>query len=195
MRPSTARSVSIESSPMASPRVLPTRLDLLGILPSGGVVAELGVFVGAFAVDILRICRPLELHLVDLWDGPMESGDANGRNILKINEMRFVYEGLERKYRDHPVVRLHRCSTLEALDRFPNGHFDWIYVDASHEHPDVLADLKASSFKSKGMIVGHDYCPAFPGTIRAVDEFCAEFGWTMTAITQDGCPSYLIERS
>jgi hypothetical protein len=42
-------------------------------------------------------------------------------------------------------------------------------------------------------IGGHDYCPRFEGVMRAVDMFCIDWGWEMTHLTQDKCPSFLLK--
>src|SRR5580704_2876914 len=58
-----------------------TRQDLLRLLPQGLRIAELGVFAGDFAQELLEICRPSELHLIDRWTGQIECGDQNGQHI------------------------------------------------------------------------------------------------------------------
>src|SRR4051812_43834381 len=49
-------------------RVLPGRAELLALLPHGGVVAEVGVAFGEFSRQIMDVCAPRTLYLVDLWD-------------------------------------------------------------------------------------------------------------------------------
>lgn len=50
---------------------------------------------------------------------------------------------------------------------------DLIYVDASHEYDDVLADLHAwyPLLSEHGMIFGDDYCKHWHGVMDAVDRF------------------------
>jgi predicted O-methyltransferase YrrM len=70
----------------------------------------------------------------------------------------------------------------EFLNGMPDGHFDWIYLDAHHAYADVKADLTAILPKMKpgGVIMGDDYFtdPAsqHAGVKRAVDEFAVERG-------------------
>jgi len=172
---------------------LATRQDLLRTLPRGLRVAEVGVFAGAFAKEILAICEPSELHLIDTWRGMVECGDQHGRNVVRL-DTNLLYDGLRRVFANTPSVTLHREASARALARFADDHFDFIYIDADHAYESVVADLWMAARKCRGAVGGHDYCSAFPGVMRAVDEMCAQEGWSMTYLTDDGCPSYLLER-
>jgi predicted O-methyltransferase YrrM len=154
------------------------------------VIAELGAFTGAFSSAILRICEPAELHLIDTWEGRVECGDKDGENMQVIDDMAVVYLALA--LRGDKRYTLHRDTTQNALKRFPDHYFDFIYVDADHSEKAVYDDLVLSMRKSLWGIGGHDYCPRFDGVMRAVDMFCSDWNWKMTHITQDKCPSYLL---
>ncbi|MGN5134316.1 nucleoside-diphosphate sugar epimerase/dehydratase [Aeromonas veronii] len=56
--------------------LLTDRLALLRKLPIQGVVAELGVAAGDFSRQIVDICAPAQLHLVDIW-----SSDRYGEEL------------------------------------------------------------------------------------------------------------------
>lgn len=43
------------------------RQELLAHMPCGGVVAEVGVDEGNFSQQILEICNPQKLYLIDSW--------------------------------------------------------------------------------------------------------------------------------
>lgn len=174
-----------------------TREELLALIPKQGRVAELGVFRGEFAATILRACDPAELVLIDMWDGAMVSGDKDGNNIVEIPDMRVPYKELVKTYEFDPRVILVRETTQRALAGFPDGYFDFVYVDADHSYQGEWSDLVLADAKvgQGGLIGGHDYTRIFPGVIEAVDKFCREYAWTMVALTKDGCPSYLLDRT
>src|SRR5437879_11771400 len=48
-------------------RVVTTRFELLTLLPSNGIVAEVGVGEGDYSEKILRLSSPKRLHLIDAW--------------------------------------------------------------------------------------------------------------------------------
>ena len=174
-----------------------TRNDLLHLLPPNAVIAELGVFEGDFS-DILLTLEPHELHLVDLWAGPMECGDKDGNHIklLTDDEMQQVFRRLTRKYARKPV-KLHRLDVLTALAGLNDDYFDLIYVDADHSYEAVRSHLEAAATKVKpgGFLGGHDYGAPYLGVVKAVDEFAAirNFAW-VARTTGDGCPSFLLRR-
>lgn len=170
--------------------IVPTRDDLLLEVPPHSVIAELGVFTGSFANTILRVCKPAELHLIDTWEGRVECGDKDGENMQVIDDMSIIYLALA--LRGDKRYTLHRETTQQALARFPDGYFDFVYVDADHSERAVYDDLVLAMRKTMWGIGGHDYCPRFDGVMRAVDLFMCDWGWEMTHITQDKCPSFLL---
>jgi hypothetical protein len=181
-----------------------TRNTLLACVPPDAVIAELGVFKGAFSDDLLTICEPRALHLIDRWTGPMECGDKDGQHIETLThaEMQQVFVRLKQKYgrrqKDgHPVVFLHRLDVLTALASFDDDTFDLVYVDADHSYAAVKSHLEAAATKVKpgGLLGGHDYGAPYLGVVKAVDEFAAirDFAW-VAVTTGDGCPSFLLRR-
>lgn len=73
---------------------------------------------------------------------------------------------------------MHRSSSSDAVIRFPDDHFDWVYIDGNHSYPFVSQDLAnfLPKVKPGGIIAGDDYGPGGwwkDGVIRAVDEFIA----------------------
>jgi len=46
-----------------------TREDMIkGVVPTGGIGCELGVYAGEFAEQLIRIAKPDKLILIDGWD-------------------------------------------------------------------------------------------------------------------------------
>lgn len=171
--------------------MIETRNDMLALLPKGMVIAELGVFTGQFSEIILSVCNPNELHLIDIWNRSVRSGDKDGKNMRRQN-LPIVYQQLLKKYADSSIVKLHRMDTQKALMPFKDRYFDFIYIDANHGYDSVYADLNLSLLKSKRYIAGHDYNPR-SGVKKAVDHFCNENGLEISCLTKDGCPSFLID--
>jgi hypothetical protein len=73
-------------------------------------------------------------------------------------------------------VVLHRTLSHDAAPLFPDAHFDWMYIDASHFYDDVKRDIDAffPKLKPGGYIAGDDYDRRGiwdHGVTRAVDEF------------------------
>ena len=146
-------------------QLLPSREAMLPLLKKNSVCMEIGVLHGDFSRLILEQCTPSELHLVDVsTDCFMNRFSEQIRNKTVI-----VREGI----------------SWDVLDSYPDDHFDWIYIDASHDYDSVYRDVKIASKKIKadGMLIFNDYqylCPNSYrkyGVIEVVNEFCLREDW------------------
>lgn len=160
---------------------------LFDVVPRGGTVIEVGVFDGDFSERILALNEPRKLHLVDPWftkdDGTLYDGPTQ-----QFNSAKQAADTLESQYR-HVTgrfaaeiasgrIEVHRTLSHLAAPQFPDEHFDWIYVDASHFYDDVKVDIRAfwPKLKRGGYMAGDDYDRRGiwdHGVTRAVDEFVA----------------------
>ena len=182
----------IKRNPMQ--KKIKTRNDLLDILPKNMIVAEIGVFKGDFSEIILQKIDPIQLHLIDIFEGKMCSGNKDGDNIIW-TELSEDYEFLKTKYENNKKVTLHKGYSHDILNTFNDNTFDMIYVDGDHSYNGVKRDLEIAFLKVKkgGYICGHDYSNAmFPSVVNAVNEFCEKNNLVIKYITEDGCPSYCI---
>lgn len=140
-----------------------SREEMLGLLPKGGRVAEIGTCRGDFARQIKARIQPSELHLVDI--------DAS----------RFDPSGLD----GSDVVR-HIGLSHEVLARFPDEFFDFIYVDADHSYEGCRRDALAAAPKVRrgGYLAFNDFAHVDPwlgryGVHRAATEFSRSAAWPM----------------
>jgi SAM-dependent methyltransferase len=136
-----------------------TRRRLLGRMPKGGKAAEIGVWEGGFSSAILELAAPAELHLIDPWlyqPEFAETGFGRSKNKDRMDEM---YQRVVAKFAGDTRVKVHRAKSKDALESFPDGYFDWVYVDGNHYEPFVNEDLELSRRKVRpgGIIAGDDY--------------------------------------
>jgi hypothetical protein len=154
-------------------------------------MVELGVFRGEFAKDIIQIIHPSELFLIDIWDGEMGSGNKDGDNYVKITNMKSIYLSLIHQTKPHKNIHVVRSDTVSFLKSCEENYFDAIYVDADHSEQAVYNDMIESFrvIRSGGYLMGHDYHHQIK---IAVDKFCVDYKQSIEYITDDGCPSFLI---
>lgn len=166
-------------------RLVSDREALLSLLASGGIVCEVGVWAGAYSRKILDIARPRRLHLIDMeydhFQWPLFEADiAAGRVVV------------------------HQADSATRLAAFPDGHFDWIYIDADHRLEGVRRDIAAARQKVKpgGFLVFNDYIrwtrrATEHGVMPAVNALACESGWRVTflALSASGYNDIALMRS
>ena len=154
-------------------KLLPDRIEMLRRLPRGGVVGEIGVAGGNFSRQILDICQPDRLHLIDPWNE-----EAVDKYSSKAHER--VAKRFEAEVKSHRVI-LHRGFSFDVLPKLEENLFDWVYLDGAHDYANVKRDLACCKrvVKPGGLIAGHDYLrwvgpTARYGVVEAVNEFMLE---------------------
>lgn len=147
--------------------VFPWRQAILEMMPKHGKVAELGVQEGLFSEDILATCQPSELQLIDIDLTRFKVAERFSEQIAK------------------GVVTLHENDSAASISQFPDGHFDFIYIDADHSYEGVKRDIAASvpKVRAGGHLLFNDYtfwspteCKPY-GIMQAVNELCIEEDW------------------
>ncbi|WP_244423128.1 class I SAM-dependent methyltransferase [Bradyrhizobium sp. ORS 375] len=166
---------------------------MLDELPKGGVVAEIGVASGSFSREIIERLQPRKLHLVDAWN---DDRFAGGLSVVQETFSAAIATGM---------VEINRSTSVEALSRFPDGYFDFVYIDTTHAYDLTLQELNLCLPKMKpaGLIGGHDFCsgnivaPHVYGVIQATSKFCRERDWVYKyiSIDPDTYFSFCIERA
>lgn len=163
-------------------RVFPNRNVMLEkLLPAGGRVAELGTWSGDWASVILEEKRPDELHLLDV-----------------------TFDKLDAGVRADPRISLHLGDSSTNLAKFPDGYFDWIYIDGDHSYEGVVRDARVARQKicHDGILVFNDYThwsalQAMPyGVVSCVNDMLGGKEWRMIglALTSNGYYDVALQR-
>jgi Methyltransferase domain len=164
----------------------PGREWLFGVLPAGGVGAEVGVWKGDFSARLLARTRPAHLHLIDPWryeggDERYEQARYGGAAAAGQEEMDAIHAGVLRRFDAdirRGVVEVHRETSAAAAGEFAAASFDWVYLDGNHLYEFVRRDLELylPLIRPGGVLAGDDYGAAGwwdDGVTRAVDEAAA----------------------
>ncbi|WP_236587547.1 class I SAM-dependent methyltransferase [Marivirga aurantiaca] len=173
-------------------RLLPTRLELLKLLPENGIVAELGVDQGRFSKLILKECKPKKLHLVDFW----------GTNRYNQKKRKLVEETFNSEIKSGKI-EINLGLSVEVVSEFSDKYFDWVYIDTGHSYKVTYQELVAyrNKVKENGILAGHDFVrwsrDGFSrfGVMEAVSEFCIKYDWELIYLTMenDNNPSFAIK--
>lgn len=182
-----------------------TRQDLLQFMPKKAVVAEIGVATGEFSKYILHHTDPRSLHLIDPWERQEAANYTDDPNNVAQEEADRRHAAVVSLFAvaiGRGALHVHRNYSVEASAQFPDGHFDWIFIDGNHTYEAVRDDLRAWAPKIKpdGIILGHDFAntdwtrSVHFGVVEAVQEFCRDTEWSMLALTAESFPTYMLAR-
>ena len=139
---------------------------------------EIGVLNGNTSHRILA-ARPLMTHImIDPWEVPAEGSSYAMSNDTNSQKSQDAHNGAYEKTMactafagDRAVII--RDYAENVVDKYPDGSFDYIFIDGDHSYDGVKKDIAMWTCKVKkgGWIGGHDYDhPKLPGVKPAVDE-------------------------
>lgn len=138
-------------------------------------ILEIGSYQGRSACHFIETAMQqhgsLEIYCVDTWQGGQEH---IGKCDLSEAEKMFD-QNMSVATARHPTVQIHKIKDLshdamiQLLAQGKKGYFDFVYVDGSHEAPDVLLDA----------LLAHKLCRV--GGIIAFDDYL----WSSTPMTQE----------
>lgn len=174
-------------------KLLPTREDLLTLLPKNKVVAEIGVDEGDFTKKIIAVTRPSKIEIIDVWGSKRYNTEKE-----QYFEKRFSNEI------NAGQLEIHKGYSTERIKDFSDNYFDWVYLDTDHSYDTTKAELAQLNPKMKegGIIAGHDYIVGNwnggvrYGVIEAVREFCINENWRLIYLTTELeiPPSFAIQK-
>lgn len=153
-------------------RFAPVWREILKRFPPSRIV-EIGSYEGRSACFLIEECaaqRPIELHCIDTWEGGVE----HDHEAMAEVERRFD-ANLARacSAAAHPVAftkhkALSHTALVALLASGEVGGFDLIYIDGSHQAPDVLTDavLSFQLLKLEGVMIFDDYLWSLEGPRR-----------------------------
>jgi len=188
-------------------------------LPSFRTGIEVGVQKGILAkksLDIWKSCT--EYVLVDLWgkeEGYMEPGtDTAADKDQNLREAR----NRMKKWEASQKVKFMVMRSTDAAKQLPEGHFDYIYLDARHDYCAVKEDIESyyPKLRPGGILGGHDYIDAqyamdrlgkvedwskcedgsiHPEAVRgAVDDFRKQKGGLPVYVSNEDFPSWYVQK-
>lgn len=169
---------------------IPDRTDIAAVAETfrqTGNAVEIGVWRGEFAAHNLKYWTG-NYFMVDKWDHRQDGSiDKNMEDRGSWNEV--WKEAIDNVRFAGQRARLIAGTSVTTAKDYPDGYFDWIYIDALHDYESVKADMEAwfPKLRKGGLFSGDDYGDQSErwknnytnvgqvyqwGTIQAVNEFC-----------------------
>lgn len=132
-----------------------------------------------------------KLYGLDCWMEDPTKPEFNDASYEQ-RELNAQYEKCVNMFSDRPWVEIIKDFSVEGSQRFEDGYFDFIYIDAAHDYDSVKDDLEAwwPKLKEGGIFSGHDYFPDIRiwrgkacGVYQAVNEFAEKLGTQVHHVT------------
>lgn len=130
-------------------------------LPDNCTIAEVGVADGksaiALATFLHKLGKKFTLYMID-------SLDYGGKDQLRTVINNVIKAGIE-------GIEVWPYSSLEAAEKFPEVHFDFVFIDSSHLYEDTKKEIVVwyDKIKENGVLAGHDAI-SHEGVRRAIHE-------------------------
>ena len=120
--------------------------------------AEIGVYQGKTSFYLMDACPDLTLYAVDSWppDAQWCPPPAPKKDMRQIGKQ-FMRTAEGAGFWDGRLIVLHGPS-VEMAKHVDDASLDFVFIDADHSTPSVLADIAAWAPKVKpgGKVLGHD---------------------------------------
>jgi len=140
------------------------------------VGAEIGVQGGRHARLMFQTIPDLKLFCVDPW---------KAYNRMKEHKIKILYERCLKRL-DGYNAEFMKMTSMEAVEKIPDGSLDFVYIDGLHEFDYVMMDIIRWSPKVRigGIVAGHDYFKSYQvGVMPAVNAYTSAHGihdWYVT---------------
>jgi predicted O-methyltransferase YrrM len=136
-------------------------------------VVEVGCKSGRTAGHILKTCPQAGVVAIDPWV-VQEKTDDKARETYKD----WDFEKIEKEFWENIGEHKDRCQMLRTtsveaakqLQEQTSANWDLVFIDALHDYPSVLEDIKVwwPLVKVGGVLMGHDFNHKWPSVERAV---------------------------
>lgn len=136
-----------------------TYRDLMSKVPVGGKVAELGCWKGRSLCSVADIIkeRRINMVVVDTFTGSESEfeGQASPIDAKRDNVKQIFLDNIKKFGLDPQIMSM---TTHEASTKFPDNHFDMVFIDADHTFEGCRRDIQDwwPKVKRGGLLAGHD---------------------------------------
>ena len=124
------------------------------------------------AVEIINSGYDINFDCIDTWEGSFEH-----KNYDIIVNSKLFDDFLKNIEPVNHIINPIKMKSVDASKLYKDNSLDFVFIDASHSYPDVIADIInwLPKVKMGGILGGHDYLSnentkCCVGVNRAVDE-------------------------
>jgi len=131
------------------------------ICPNAKIGAEVGVWRGKTSKGLLTRNPNLKLHMIDPWKVPQSDNsyfDSDKTSRYSQDKFESALQETKNLVKGLNAVII-RETSQDAVKKFEDGYFDFVFIDGDHSYEGVKRDIKLWNPKVKkgGCLIGHDY--------------------------------------
>jgi hypothetical protein len=135
-------------------------------LPKTGkeiIGAEVGVHRGELSHKLFKLIPRLKLYMIDIWsEEAYPEQDATSASEKGQKKYKFQWQdnmNAAKKAVKGRKAKVIRSDSLSAVEKFPDSHFTFVFIDADHSYKAVKEDISIwlPKVRKGGYICGHDY--------------------------------------
>ena len=158
---------------------------LAKLVPPGGIIVEVGSFLGLSSYAWAKSVHPsVTVYCIDPWDG----NSPGGAEFHKRHKVDFSLSTFKNFVKNCPnIVPLQGYSPQD----FPtwDREIDLYFEDAVHKNPILQKNIKfwSSFVKPGGIICGHDYRDKFPDVVAEVNELSRKYSVELITVDSLWC--------
>lgn len=154
------------NQPGSQPYHCKARIEILSpYIARGTIGAEIGVLKGSF-IDYLLQTQPEKLYCVDPWYRLTSNWSWAVGNQSTVTALVNLLQNFKKEIGTGQLEPRVEFS-IEFLQSLQDDSLDWVYIDASHDYNETIAELELAlkKVKASGYILGDDYDPD-PGSAQ-----------------------------
>lgn len=124
-------------------------------------IAELGVYRGEYAQEVLEKCPGIETYtMIDPWRNLADWNKPSNKDNDTFEE--FFQETMQRTDFAKEKRIVLRGKTTEVINQIEDAAYDFVYIDGDHTLKGIAIDLINfwPKVKENGVIVGDDFFPS-----------------------------------
>jgi hypothetical protein len=138
--------------------------------------AELGVSIGQNFDCLMQLNKNLRLYGIDSFESEGNELEQYDKGLYQGRTQTNAIENAKRIEEKYPNrARMIFERTDKACEIIPDGHLDFIFIDADHTYEGVIRDIEMwePKVQKDGLIIGHDL--NWGSVARAVGEKFSSF--------------------
>jgi predicted O-methyltransferase YrrM/glycosyltransferase involved in cell wall biosynthesis len=145
--------------------------------PDKSIFVEIGSWMGKSASCLGQLVKEsqknIRIFAVDTFEGSIEHTEIIKDIENQSTSLLEIFKNNIKLCEVDGLIIPIQGKSVDVASQFEDGSIDFIFIDASHDYENVLADINAwyPKLKPGGLIAGDDYAGCWGGVIEAVNEY------------------------